>query len=73
MMPDRDDRDDLHPPSGRVGPTGKSGPEGRDPEPTTEAEEDESWPIGFMLILTLVVLYLGWRLIQGIGWVIDHL
>ena len=36
-------------------------------------DEDESWPIGFMIILTLVVLYLGWRLVQGIGWVIDKL
>ncbi len=36
-------------------------------------EEDESWPIGFMVILTLVVLYLGWRLVQGVGWVIDKL
>jgi hypothetical protein len=37
----------------------------------SEAEEDESWPIGFMIILTLVVLYLGWRLVQGIMWVVD--
>jgi hypothetical protein len=36
-------------------------------------EEDESWPIGFMTVLTLVALYLGWRLVQGIGWVIDKL
>jgi len=42
------------------------------PNPTPETEE-ESWPIGFMIILTLVVLYLGWRLIQAVGWVIDKI
>lgn len=43
-----------------------------DPQTGQSAETDEeSWPIGFMIILTLVVLYLGWRLVQGIGWVID--
>jgi hypothetical protein len=35
--------------------------------------EDESWPIGFMIVLALAALYLGWRLIQGVGWVIDKL
>jgi len=39
----------------------------------SEAEPDESWPVGFMVILTLVVLYLGWRLVQGVIWVIDKL
>jgi hypothetical protein len=39
----------------------------------SQAPEDETWPIGFMIILTLVVLYLGWRLVQGVGWVIDKL
>ena len=45
----------------------------RDPQATEMPAEDESWPIGFMIILTLVGLYLGWRLVQGIGWVIDKL
>lgn len=42
------------------------------PEPV-ESEEDQSWPIGFMIILMLVALYLGWRLVQGVAWVIDKL
>ena len=37
------------------------------------AAEEESWPIGFMIIVALVVLYLGWRVLQGVVWVIDKL
>ena len=37
------------------------------------ATDDESWPIGFLVIVTLAVLYLGWRLVQGIGWLITTL
>lgn len=45
-----------------------------DPETQSAPKaEDETSPVGFMIILTLVVLYLGWRLVQGIGWVIDKL
>jgi hypothetical protein len=40
--------------------------------PETETEE-ETWPIGFMIIITLAALYLGWRLIQAIAWVIDKI
>ena len=39
----------------------------------TPETEEESWPIGFMIIVTLAVLYLGWRLIQAIAWVIDKI
>ena len=28
---------------------------------------DRRWPIGFMLLLGAVALYLGWRLVQGVG------
>ncbi len=38
-----------------------------------DAAEEESWPIGFMIIVLLVVLYLGWRLIQAVAWVIDKI
>ena len=38
-----------------------------------ETPEDDSWPVGFMIILTLAVLYLGWRLVQGIVWVLDRI
>lgn len=29
--------------------------------------ETHRWPIGFMLLIGITALYLGWRLIQGIG------
>ena len=44
----------------------------RPPESTPEAD-DEKWPVGFLIIVTLAVLYLGWRAIQGIGWLVDIL
>jgi hypothetical protein len=47
-------------------------PEEAHPEPDGTPEE-EPWPIGFMVILLLAALYLGWRLIQGIAWVIDKI
>ncbi|MFV9672247.1 MAG: hypothetical protein ACNYZH_03390 [Acidimicrobiia bacterium] len=35
--------------------------------------ERQGWPIGFMLLIGITALYLGWRLIQGagvlIGWI----
>ncbi len=35
-------------------------------------EERGRWPIGFMLLLGALAIYLGWRLIQGVmalvGW-----
>ncbi|MCP4305831.1 MAG: hypothetical protein GY788_13355 [bacterium] len=44
------------------------------PRTTPETEtDDETWPIGFMIIITLAALYLGWRLIQTVGWVIDKI
>ena len=44
-----------------------------EPQPAPDAADEETWPVGFMIILTLAALYLGWRLVQGIGWVIDKL
>lgn len=35
--------------------------------------EDLKTPLGFKLMVVLVVLYLGWRLVQGIAWVIDRI
>ncbi len=34
--------------------------------------DEEKWPIGFLIIITLVAVYLGWRLIQGVMWVINR-
>lgn len=37
------------------------------------APSQERWPIGFMLLVGAVALYLGWRLVQGaaalVGWI----
>ena len=44
-----------------------------DVEPVDTEAEEETWPIGFMIIITLAALYLGWRLIQGIAWVIERI
>ncbi len=33
--------------------------------------EDESWPVGFLIIVLLAALYLLWRLVQAIDWVFD--
>jgi hypothetical protein len=35
--------------------------------------EDPGWPIGFILMMGAVALYLGWRLIQGIALLVDWL
>ncbi|MEA2001537.1 MAG: hypothetical protein U9N84_06585 [Actinomycetota bacterium] len=35
--------------------------------------DEEKWPIGFMVAIVLVVLYLGWRLVQGVGWLIEKI
>ncbi len=37
-----------------------------------EPEEDLPHPWGFWLIVTLAVLYLGWRLVQGIVWLVER-
>ncbi len=34
---------------------------------SSEDVERQRWPIGFMLLLGVTALYLGWRLVQGIG------
>ena len=35
--------------------------------------EDLKTPFSFKLMVILAVLYLGWRLVQGIAWVINRL
>ena len=34
-------------------------------------QEDLEWPVGFIIMLVLVALYLGWRLFQLLGGVFD--
>lgn len=41
-----------------------------EPEPPVE-NDDVRTPFSFKLMIVLTVLYLGWRLIQGIIWLID--
>lgn len=36
-------------------------------------EEEFRTPFSFKLMVVLIVLYLGWRLAQGVLWVIDRL
>lgn len=40
---------------------------------TAEADVDAKAPWHFWLLVVAVVVYLGWRLIQGIAWVVRHL
>ena len=39
--------------------------EGR--EAPEQNAERQRWPIGFMLLIGVTALYLGWRLVQGVG------
>jgi len=38
-----------------------------EPERGDEDGSAQRWPIGFMLLVGAVAIYLGWRLVQGIG------
>lgn len=53
-----------------TGPTKSEGPE---TPPVEQQADDEKWPIGFMTILLLATLYLGWRLVQAVAWVIEKI
>ena len=37
----------------------------------TPAEGEEKWPLGFIVLVVSAAIYLGWRLIQGIAWLVD--
>ena len=37
------------------------------PEDSKQDAEHQRWPIGFMLLVGATALYLGWRLVQGLG------
>ena len=40
---------------------------------SSQNAEHQRWPIGFMILIGITALYLGWRLVQGagvlIGWI----
>jgi hypothetical protein len=42
-------------------------------DPTPPEEEALKTPFGFRLMVVLVVIYLGWRLVQGVMWLIDQI
>ncbi len=43
-------------------------------DPQSPAEDDAvKTPFSFKLMIVLTVLYLGWRLVQGIIWLIDKI
>jgi len=39
----------------------------------TQADEQVRTPFSFKLMIALTAIYLGWRLIQGIVWLVDRL
>ncbi|MDP9493887.1 MAG: hypothetical protein M3P87_01490 [Actinomycetota bacterium] len=42
-------------------------------EPPVPGGEELKTPFGFKLMVVLIVLYLGWRLVQGVAWLIDRI
>lgn len=42
------------------------------PERDGRIKERESYPWGFRITIALTALYLLWRLIQGMGWLISR-
>ena len=65
---------DSHPP--RVLPAGDSAPEAGGEDDEAEGEDEEvrprRAPWHFKLLLVGTVIYLGWRLYQGIEWLVHH-
>lgn len=47
--------------------------EGACPDCGTVIGEPPNAPWHFKLLVVAVVVYLGWRAVQGVLWVIDHL
>ncbi|HSK07026.1 MAG TPA: hypothetical protein VK990_05855 [Acidimicrobiia bacterium] len=41
--------------------------------PGEGAPEEIKAPFSFKLMIALTVIYLGWRLVQGIIWLVDRL
>jgi hypothetical protein len=41
--------------------------------PQDQSTDEEKWPIGFMTIVGLAALYLLWRLVQAVAWLIDKI
>lgn len=41
--------------------------------PERDSSPAENTPWGFRITLVLAAVYLGWRLVQGVVWVLEHL
>ena len=41
-------------------------------DPVNDPDQAQKIPWHFWLLLAALVIYLGWRLVQGIGWVIGR-
>jgi len=54
-------------------PDGELDPEGGCPTCHEVVGEPRHTPWHFKLLVFTVVLYLGWRTVQGISWVVHHL
>ncbi len=39
----------------------------------TQPQEEIKAPFSFKLMIALTVIYLGWRLIQGVVWLVERL
>ena len=44
-----------------------------EPTPPEDQAEDLKAPFSFRLMIVLVAIYLGWRLVQGVMWLIHQL
>ena len=42
-------------------------------EPARQDHEELKTPLSFKLMVALVSLYLGWRLVQGVIWVVEKI
>lgn len=42
------------------------------PEPEPQPEDLKA-PLSFKIMIVMTVIYLGWRLVQGIMWLIDRI
>jgi hypothetical protein len=41
-------------------------------DPADEDEESSKIPWHFWVLVVALVIYLGWRLVQGIAWLVHH-
>ncbi|HLF61398.1 MAG TPA: hypothetical protein VI980_09490 [Acidimicrobiia bacterium] len=42
-------------------------------EPQPPEREELKTPLSFKLMMAAIVIYLGWRLVQGVLWLIDRI